>query len=243
MFENLALEKKLDLICELEKLDYLSNNEWDKILKLIDDSSAEVRLGVSELLALFPSSNSEKILLSMLNDSDYLVRASVCDSLSFSHSQETLRLLMTYAEDKNYLVRGYAILSIGDVQLNIKSDLSLAIDYLNILEKKEKSQWVKIAIFRSLFILGDFCYGEKLLDMIDSKYYKNRCFVLSLLEQILENNQYSNLLEIKTVIQKRLKIEKVQSVQLKLSNLLNICLEKTGRTVTQKTQGDGSSVL
>lgn len=224
MSDKLTSEQKLDFIYELEDKTALNADEWNMISNLINDSSSEIRLAVSELLALFPSSHSEKLLLSVLNDSDYLIRASVCDSLSFSKSQETLEKLMIIAKDKRYLVRGYAILSIGDIQLSLKADSNSTIEYLKELEQKEKSQWVKTAIYRSLFILGDFSYGEKLVDMINNRYYKNRIFALNLIEQLFENNQYSNLPDIATVIKKRLETEKAYSVKTELSKILEICL-------------------
>ncbi len=227
MYEDLTIEEKMNLIYKLEKVKNLTDDEWDKIVKLLCDDSPEVRLGVSELLAMFPSADSERLLLSILDDSDYLVRASVCDSLSFSQSQETLYKLMDFAKDKKYLVRGYAILSIGDIQFKLQSNSNSTIEYLKVLEQKETSQWVKIAIYRSLFILGDFSYGKKLLDMLNNRYYKNRSFVLSLLEQLFENDQYSNLLDVKTILQKRLETEKTYSVKLKICKLLNI-VEETG---------------
>lgn len=237
MSEELTLQQKLDIIYKLEDKTDLSADDWNKISELINDNSSEIRLEISELLALFPSENSEKMLLSILNDSDYLIRASVCDSLYFSVSQETLHKLMTFAKDKRYLVRGYAILSIGDIQLNLKTDSGPIVEYLKMLEQKEKSQWVKIAIYRSLFILGDLSYGEKLVNMINNRYYKNRIFALNLIKQLFEDNQYNNMPNIITVIYKRLETERAYSVKLELNKLLEICLNKNN---VKENTWDGS---
>lgn len=236
MSEELTLEQKLDFIYKLEDKTDLNANEWKAVSELINDDSSEIRLVASELLALFPSTNSEKLLLSILNDSDYLVRASVCDSLSFSKSPETLQRLMCFAKDKRCLVRGYAVLSIADIQLNLQTDLSLTIEYLKTLEQNEKSQWVKTAVYRSIFILGDLSYGEKLVGMINNRYYKNRLFALNLIQQLFENNQSNNLPNIVNVINNRLAVEKAYSVKLKLRELLAITGHNQG-TVSVKRQG------
>lgn len=225
MFKELTSEEKLDYLYKSEKMTRLSDNDRNKIIELVTDGSSEVRLTVSELLALFPSADSEKLLLSLLNDSNYLVRASACDSLSFSQSEETLHKLMPLSMDKRYLVRGYAILSIGDIQLKLKSDLNTTVKYLKALEQNETSEWVKIAIYRSLFLLGDYSYGNKLIDMINNRYYKNRIFTLSLLEQLFENNQYKNLPDVTQVLKKRLETEKAYSVKAKICELLKIIID------------------
>lgn len=215
-------DDKLDFIEELEQLELMSKEDWEDISILLQDKDSEVRLRASELLALFPTRESERLLLSIRKDPDYLVRASACDSLYFSKSLETLNFLIDSAKDKRYLVRGYAILSIGDVQYHIDSDKSTTVSFLENLYHKEPSEWVRIAISRSLFILGKSSYGDYLLSMINSRYYKNRCFVISLLEQLIESKSDFVIPKMRTVLESRLERENAQSVKLKLIRLFEV---------------------
>ena len=234
MFEYLTIEDKLDFIDDLKQYEYLSNEKWDMLAELVKDEEQEIRLNVSEILALFPTEMSEKLLLYLLNDSNYLVRASACDSLSFSKSEETLHKLLLLTNDKKYLVRGYAILSIGDIQLKVNSNFNLTIEYLMRLESEEKSQWVKIAIYRSLFLLGDLSYYKELLCMIENRYYHNRSFALSLIEELVDNNRCCELIDLETTLKNRLLTERAYSVKLKLYKILDKV------TKQKQTQGDGS---
>ena len=219
MSEKLTVENKLDIIDELKSHVSLCGKEWEMLLSFSCDESQEIRLEVSEVLALFPTEESEKILLNLLNDSDFLVRASACDSLYFSIAQETLQALKRSAQDNRYLVRGYAILSVGDVQRNIKVNNKSTVDFLKDIEKKEKSRWVKTAVYRSMFILGETSYFKKLVNTINDINYKNRSFALNLIGQIIDENIEFDLLY--KAVQTRLNIEKNLPVKQKLYEIMN----------------------
>lgn len=221
MNKKYTAEEKIDLVISLEEKNSLNNNDWSDIKDFAEDKESEVRYRVSELLSLFPSNESEKLLLPMLNDTDNLVRASVCDSLSFSKSPDTLRMLMKSAKDKRFLVRGYAALSIGEVQKNIGLNQNETVDFLKRLNQKESSEWVKIAISYSLYILGENSYGNFILEKINSRYYKNRCFVLSVLEELMINNMVDKMPPILPILKQRLKVERAYSVKNKLERLIN----------------------
>lgn len=110
------INEKIDYIYSLEECSKLNEKDIQKLKILAADSEEEIRLAVSEVLALFTDETSEKILLSMLNDTSYLVQASTCDSLYFSSSLSTLTVLKGLSKHNRVLVRGYAALSIGDIQ-------------------------------------------------------------------------------------------------------------------------------
>lgn len=213
-------EDKLDCILSLEEKRSLSQNDWSIIRNYIVDKDSELRYRAAGLLALFPSDESEQLLVPLLNDDDHLVRATACDSLSFSKSNNTLNLLLKVVKDKQYLVRGYAILSIGDIQNNIGSDNTEVIKLLKYLYAKESSEWVKIAISRSLYILGEFSYGNLLLEKLNNRSYRNRCFVLSLLEQLIDNNNAYNMPNVFLSLNQRLEVEEADSVKIKLESLI-----------------------
>lgn len=220
MFDKLSVDKKFEAIDKLKESTNLDDNDWMMLSVLSNDESQEIRLEVSEVLALFPTIESEKILLNLLNDSDYLVRASACDSLYFSLSQETLKKLKLMTKDSRYLVRGYAVLSIGDVQKNVKVNKKSTIAFLKTLETEEKSRWVEIAVYRSLFILEEVSYIDKLICAINDTNYKNRSFALSLIEQLLDDNVLFDFNMLKQTAQNRLAIEKNLPIKQKLYEVI-----------------------
>lgn len=220
MFDKLSVDKKFEAIDKLKESANLDDNDWMMLSVLSNDENQEIRLEVSEVLALFPTIESEKILLNLLNDSDYLVRASACDSLYFSLSQETLKKLKLMTKDSRYLVRGYAVLSIGDVQKNVKVNKKSTIVFLKTLETEEKSRWVEIAVYRSLFILEEVSYIDKLICAINDTNYKNRSFALSLIEQLLDDNVLFDFNMLKQTAQNRLEIEKNLPIRQKLQKVI-----------------------
>lgn len=220
MFDKLSADKKFEAIDKLKESTNLDDNDWMMLSVLSNDESQEIRLEVSEVLALFPTIESEKILLNLLNDSDYLVRASACDSLYFSLSQETLKKLKLMTKDIRYLVRGYAVLSIGDIQKNVRVNKKSTIEFLKTLEAEEKSRWVKIAVYRSLFILEEVSYIDKLICAINDTNYKNRSFALSLIEQLLDDNVLFDFNMLKQTAQNRLAIEKNLPIKQKLYEVI-----------------------
>ena len=220
MFDKLSVDKKFEAIDKLKESANLDDNDWMMLSVLSNDENQEIRLEVSEVLALFPTIESEKILLNLLNDSDYLVRASACDSLYFSLSQETLKKLKLMTKDSRYLVRGYAVLSIGDVQKNVKVNKKSTIAFLKTLETEEKSRWVEIAVYRSLFILEEVSYIDKLICAINDSNYKNRSFALSLIEQLLDDNVLFDFNMLKQTAQNRLAIEKNLPIKQKLQKVI-----------------------
>lgn len=222
MFDNLTVDKKFDAIDKLKESTSLTDDDWIMLSAFSNDKNQEIRLEVSEVLALFPTCKSEKILLNLLNDSDHLVRASACDSLYFSLSQEALKKLMQMTKDSRYIVRGYAVLSIGDIQNNTKVNKKSTIVFLKDLEEKEKSRWVKIAIYRSLFILGENSYIDKLIYAINDANYKNRSFALSLIEQIIDDNIFFDFNKLKSIAQNRLSIEKNLPIRQKLYEVIKL---------------------
>lgn len=216
--DNLLVEKKLNWLYELEEHKAICEEDWHQIISLAFDSDAEVRLQVSEILALFPSKESENLLLGMLNDTSFLVRASVCDSLHFSNSPIVLHALVNSTNDKHYLVRGYAALSIGDIQYSAKANSQQIIEYLKNMERTEKNEWVKIAVYRSLFLLNEVSYGTKLLNMVNSRFYKNRCFVINLLSEFIDLSY--EIPEMENILRQRLKSEKYVSVKESIKKIL-----------------------
>ncbi len=171
-----------------------------EIMRYNDD--LEVRLAVSEMLAMFPCDKSEEILLSMLDDKDYIVRASSCDSLYFSKSEKVLQHLKKIAVNDYYIVRGYAFFSIGDIINNTEK-----FDQLDFLKKcffKEKSKWVKVAIAEafSLNCAEDSRYMDFILAQVYNKKYQIRSMALKSIKMLAEKEKIINT----DVVDKKLRL-------------------------------------
>ncbi len=214
-------EEKIQYISSLEESISLGDSDFSNLVELAEDEDSEVRYRVAELLALFPSEESERLLVAMCNDTDYMVRVSACDSLAFSKSIETLKILFKAAKDKRFLVRGYAILSIGDIQNNIGINSNGTIDFLKQLFQKESSEWVRIAISHSLYHLGEYSFGDYLLEKLNSRYYQNRCAVLNSLDQLYDNNMIHNMPGLLPILTKRFEIESAYSVKEHLQRFIH----------------------
>ena len=210
-----------------EKWDYLSSLEkheniidYNLLKSISNDINSEIRSYCAEVLALYPSKNSERILLGLLNDPDDLVRANACDSLYFSDNVRILEALKMKLDDRNFLVRGYATLSIAEVCLAI-SNPEIQGKTVSLLEDKlaqENDTWVKISILRSLILLGQKKYWPFFLETIHSDNYQYRNFALNLLQEM---NIDENSNRIFQCLSSQLKTEKVENIKVKIQTLLN----------------------
>ncbi len=217
--EKKTIEEKLDLIERIEN-DNKANKTNFKILELLSsDKDDEIRSRVAESLINFQFKESEEILKRLLNDDAELVRVNACDSLYFSKDLEVNEILKTkLVKDRSSLVRGYATLSLVDISKNL--DLTYKEDLYNFLItslKKEKVKWVKINIYKALYLLGDESYLNQLMHKVDNRYYRNRCAVVNVLGDILTNNN-SNIIKERLV--KRKKVEKSIAVSSSIDKVL-----------------------
>ena len=209
----------------LEKLDYLLNLDTEKqeidfhiVRQLSNDTDAEVRSQCAETLALIPCEESESILVSLF-DADNLVRANACDSLKFSHSKLIVKKLIFMLSDTSYLVRGYATLTIADILANI-SEGQFSGEVVQLFknnEATEQSDWVKIAIYRSLVMLGENEYFIPFLNMLHSSDYRNRIFVLNIIDDIPNHKK-----EILNHLMKQQREEVISHIKQKIQEKLEV---------------------
>lgn len=204
------LDEKLSIIEEIEDSEDIAEADLSILDKLSRDKDDEIRARVAEVLVFTNSIKAENILIRLIKDKDELVRVNACDSLCNSNSVETVDYLKErILKDKSNLVKGYAVLSLADVAININYNTdNLSIFLLDVL-KKEKIIWVKINLYKALYMLGNKTYLNLLLNEINNRYYRNRCIVVNILADLLTSE---NFLLIKTVLEERLKVEKVNAV-------------------------------
>ena len=215
MSENIY--KKLDIIETISSLKSFTDGEISILDKLSRDEESEIRARVAEVLVISFDVSSEEILIRLLKDKDEIVRVNACDTLGCSKSPEILNLLKErVVKDKSSLVRGYASLSIADIGNRINLGNNLINFFYDVL-KKEKVNWVKINIYRSMYKLGDESSLTQLLTGLNNRLYKNRSVTISCLIDIINP---TNCSIIKPIIIKQLQVEKTVAVKSKLEKFL-----------------------
>lgn len=182
---------------------------------LSKDKDALIRSKVAELLIFF-NDNSE-ILLELSKDKDSLVRAEACDSLCYSSSMGVYNRLKTIVKnDKNGMVRGYAATFLGDVAKTIGNE-DITIEFLIDRLKKEKVIFTIINIYSSLIVLGENKYFDKIVKLLNTQRYQNRCAVVSSFYDIVDDNNKKTVIK---ALLKRKEVEKSVAVYSAIDELL-----------------------
>lgn len=192
-------KEKIIVLTQLEEKSYeeeLEENDYRILNELSYDKDVFIRDRVAEILVESSDEKGEEILLRLTNDKDWLVRADACDSLCISESVTTYNLLKKIAKkDTSGYVRGYAIISLGTIAVKIHKENEL----MKFLEEKlmhEKTEFAKINIYTVLYNLGQKEYFDKLLSMINSKKYTNRCAVVVSLQEIANESNRDMIIKV-----------------------------------------------
>ncbi|URZ15670.1 HEAT repeat domain-containing protein [Clostridium felsineum] len=226
--ENKDLEIKLEGKSSFEKIDMIEQLEGSihftpKIYKFLEylseDDEYEVRVKVAEILVLSNDVEGDNILIKLLKDKEELVRVNACDSLCTSFSKDVIyHLKDKLLKDKSNLVKGYAILSLVDIFTRQDSNLGEHIEFFKQVLKKQETQWVRINIYKALYMLGDKVYLDMLVQELGNRYYRNRCAVVNILSEIASKGNYRI---IEKALAERLKIEKSFAVKGGIEELLS----------------------
>lgn len=205
-----------------------SSIENDRLFydRLCEDPDAEVRLSACEALRYFPCEQTDNRLLKLLNDPDELVQCQACEALASSKSERALNALAT-ACDNGGMLRGYAVMSLADVQRKINTAPDRIIALLLGLLDKEKDDWVRIAIYRSLIVLGIDKYMPDFLSHRKDADYHNRCLVLNLLDEMLSEGFCSRTDELRVMLLEMHKTEETLAVRMAIQHLLDDWLGNT----------------
>ena len=177
----------------------------------------DVRSRVAAVLANFTEERGEKILTDLTRDKEYLVRVEACDSLSHSKSLVTYDLLMKRAkQDQNGMVRGYAISSLSQIASALHKEQEL-ITFLIQRLLDENVMFTKINIYKTLYDMGEYKYLDCLLSCLNTKVYQNRCAVVHLLNEIIDVDNYENIVK---ALKERKEVEKTIAVISAINELL-----------------------
>jgi|LSQX01.1.fsa_nt_gb HEAT repeat protein len=221
--EDKSFDEKLHILEEMDRFESFNETELEILLSFSQDDNEEVRAKVAELLVLSNSPVAEIILIRLLADKAELVRVNACDSLSNSSTPDIIKILKEIVlKDKSSLVRGYAALSIGDIAVNINYDIKELEAFFKRVLGKERVNWVKINVYRTLYLLGDKSYLNILINEVNNKYYRSRCVAINILGELTTSE---NLPFIRTALIERLKIEKTVAVRDKIEKFL-YCIEE-----------------
>ena len=195
----MKFREKEKILRQIEEKSYeeeLAENDYRILNELSYDKDVFIRDRVAEILVESSDEKGEEILLRLTNDKDWLVRADACDSLCISESVTTYNLLKKIAKkDTSGYVRGYAIISLGTIAVKIHKENEL----MKFLEEKlmhEKTEFAKINIYTVLYNLGQKEYFDKLLSMINSKKYTNRCAVVVSLQEIANESNRDMIINV-----------------------------------------------
>ena len=195
----MKFREKEKILRQIEEKSYeeeLDENDYSILNKLSYDKEVFIRDLVAVILVESSDEKGEDILLRLTNDKEWLVRADACDSLCISVSVTTYNLLKKIAKkDTSGYVRGYAILSLGDIADKINKEDEL-IEFLEDRLKYEKVEFTKINIYAVLYNLGRKEYFDKLLSMINSKKYTNRCAVVVSLQEIANESNRDMIINV-----------------------------------------------
>ena len=192
-------KEKIKVLARLDDKAYeeeFDEDDYSILNELSYDKELTIRALVAKILVDSSDEKGEEILLRLTNDKDWLVRADACDSLCISESVTTYNLLKKIAKkDTSGYVRGYAILSLGDIADNFNKEDEL-IEFLEDRLKYEKVEFTKINIYAVLYNLGRKEYFDKLLSMINSKKYTNRCAVVVSLQEIANESNRDMIINV-----------------------------------------------
>ncbi len=187
--------------------------------EMANDADDEVRLALAEHLCGEHTSVSEQLLLQLMDDFSMQVRTAACDSIYWSSSERVLIKLVEKSVSDSYLVRGYAVLSAGDVLLNMdvqRQEYGFAKLRKNHLQ--EKSIWVRICYAQSLYRLGDMDALYKLMSYLNVSRYHHRCCAVNLLMDIADESNYESILQ---AFKKRRKMESNRMLCKKLDECIS----------------------
>ena len=210
-------EKVYETLDSIAEKTQLETNDINMLLKLSKTDNSEIKSYIAELLVMSCGEESEKVLINMCNDADEIVRINACDSLSAFPTLDTYnQLIKCLYHDKSAVVKTYAILSLADIINQLEIDTT-KLEELFVRFSKDKDISISAACFKGLYILGKENCLKKLFDLFPTKNYQDRCMIVNILGDILndENNNY-----IMSELEKNRKTETSKAVNLIIDNII-----------------------
>ncbi len=193
----MTAEEKINLLIQFDDLKSFSEEQIALLLSWVDDEDEFVRSLVASLLVMTEGIAAEKALLKLAKDEDDLVRIEALDTMAAYPSDEVLCCLSNaIIYEKDELARSYAILSWADVNVELGKSTHKNVEYVQEHISDESSERILLSWYYALYRFGCKEYLNDILALIKSEDYQIRCSVLSLLRDIISNENCSYIYEI-----------------------------------------------
>ena len=137
----------------------LNEKEMRYVRKGVKSRNWDIRNVTAKILAGWYTVENEQLLYNLSFDKEEMVCVNAVDSLCIGRTRRTLNRLRELMQDKRTLVRGYAVESFFDVWVNCFSwnhrSMKAYLRFVENIEKKEKSKWVKTCYDRNRVLAQD----------------------------------------------------------------------------------------
>ena len=206
------LDKAYDILDLISEKDTINLSDIEILINLSHHGDSEIRAYVAELLTFTNGVEAEKTLISLSNDEDELVRVNACDSLSaFATTASYEQLLKCILNDQSMLVKKYAILSLVDIMNYVDVDRKELNNLFWDLTQKEHISIVASG-FKGLYMMGYKEHLNNIINLLIAEDYCDRCTVLNILGDIIENDNRNLIFSALTKLRKTEKSEAVNSI-------------------------------
>ncbi len=159
---------------------------YNEVLCVACSDNSELRAVVAQALVWdAPNSRAENILHCLFSDSDVLVRLQAIDSLSEYPSLKAYHIMKNALYERDDLIRAYAAFGIG--MLGKQYDRRKSKKSLHQLLEKERSDYVRAAIFCGLYMLDEKSALQKMIKLFSSSNYYVQCYVLQSLRDFYDS--------------------------------------------------------
>ena len=182
-------EEKINLIDSFDCIDELGKEQFEILVNLSSDKDDFVRSRCAAQLANFENEESLNILMKLLKDEDSFVRTEAYDSIAIFENEKVEKVLRKASkEEVDSLARRYAILSWVDVALSLNHESQTNIDFITDLKANEASDDCLLSCCYAQYLFGDKNVLDSILSYLKNENYQIRCMALSLLNDLLDNN-------------------------------------------------------
>lgn len=191
-YSDVLLDKLMRCTWEGKTLSEMLSDE--SIENLARNKSTDVRIEAARALADNAFNRvTVDTLCRLAKDEDPLVRLEAVDSLAVFSCRESFEMMQSALLDPDWLVRAYAAYGVAVIGKSIKPDHAKKI--LLHAEAKEAEPRTRAGIYEGLYILGQENALEKLMGLFSLDDYRLQCAVLNALDEVLNDQNQSTILE------------------------------------------------
>lgn len=215
-------EEKLILIQKYEDVsdEEFKDSYFTNLKNFSFDKDDTVKIFTASAFARFADTAKQKeaidILLQLSHEKNELIRTEAYDAIGCYFEKEVITSLENaILSEKNGLARSYAIDSWIYIQQHLQTNNIQVIAYLDHILAEEKDDNCILNCLYGKYLFGEKPVLDRILSYIESEDYHIRCSVLSIIELILEDKNYTEKCKKKivTMVADLLKKEKIKAVK------------------------------